>query len=131
MEPVELFKPVVGYEGYYEVSNLGRVKRLPREVTWLSTKNGRSHYTTKQVKERIMPIYGWSTQGSIQKAYDMVQLCKNGKQKRYYVHTLVAQAFLDNSQGYRYVRHLDGDGHNNCVENLCWADNTCKIDSKI
>ena len=53
----EVFKPVVGYEGYYEVSNLGRVKRLPREVTWLCTKHGQSHYTTKQVKERIMPQY--------------------------------------------------------------------------
>ena len=78
-----------------------------------------------------MPQYGWSTRGQEKKAYDIVQLCKDCKQKRHYVHQLVAEAFLPNPFDYKVVRHRDGNGHNNCVENLVWAPNSSKKLSKI
>lgn len=78
-----------------------------------------------------MTQYGWSTHGEEKKAYDIVLLCKDCKQKRHYVHQLVAEAFLPNPYAYRFVRHKDGNGHNNYVNNLCWAPNCSKKLSKI
>ena len=74
----EQWKPVVGYEGLYEVSNLGRVKSLSREVVG----NGGSTYMTK---ERILK--------PASKKYPQVSLSKDGTQKSYRVHTLVVEAF--------------------------------------
>ena len=93
----EIWKDVKDYEGLYQVSNMGRVKSLNYNKTG---------------KERIMKSYD-SGHGYLQ-----VQLCKDGKGKCYYVHRLVATAFLENPEGYNEVNHLDEDKTNNCVENL-------------
>ncbi|NPA58758.1 MAG: ribbon-helix-helix protein, CopG family [Aquificae bacterium] len=55
------------------------------------------------------------------KGYQVVQLSNGGKRKVFYVHRLVAQHFLPNEKGYRYVKHLDGDRTNNSVDNLRWT----------
>lgn len=94
----EVWKPVVGYEGLYEVSNLGRVKSLPRNGT---SKNGRILSQSKTGK------------------YLNVGLRNKGL-KTYLVHILVAKAFLDYKpiKGLIVVDHIDNNGNNNMVTNL-------------
>lgn len=107
MEEKEIWKDVVGYEGYYMVSNLGRVKSLERTV-W----NSRGYRT---VKERILKP------GKNSYDYLQVHLHQDGKDKWYTVHKLVATAFCENPKGYTEVNHKDENKQNNCMENLEWC----------
>ena len=101
----EIWKPIKGYEGLYEVSNFGRIKSLKRLVKkW----NG---YRT--VPEKIL-----RTQKD---RYISVILNNKGK-KRFFVHRLVAEAFLPNSDNLPCVNHKDENKQNNNVENLEWCD---------
>ena len=93
----EYWKPVVGYEGHYQVSNFGRVKSL------------------KFGKEKILKQY-------IRGGYYYVCLSKNGIIKKYSVHRLVAQAFLDNPNNLPQINHKDENKTNNNVDNLEWCD---------
>ena len=103
----EIWKPIKGYEGLYEVSNLGRVKSLVRNGTIL--------------KERILNQF-------IVKNYLKTNL-RNKGQKQYYVHRLVAEAFipipneLKQYIGTRYlqVNHKDENPLNNIASNLEWC----------
>ena len=95
----EEWKPIKGYEGLYEVSNMGRVKSL--------------HYG----KERIMSAPNGSS------GYRRVNLSKQTTRKIKRVHRLVAEAFIPNPMNLPVVNHLDGDKHNNCVSNLEWCTN--------
>lgn len=96
----EIWKPIEGYEGLYEVSNLGRIKSL----------------SGKHRREMILKLrdngYGYLTIG----------LSKNNKNKRFKVHRIVAKTFLINNNNYEQVNHMDGDKHNNNVNNLEWCD---------
>lgn len=106
-EEKELWKDVVGYEGRYQVSNMGRVKSLERKV-W----NGRGYGT---VSEKILKPrknkYG----------YLDVLLHRDGKAKRYRVNRLVASAFIPNPQGLPEVNHINEDKTDNSLENLAWV----------
>lgn len=90
----EVWKPVKGYEGLYEVSNHGRIRRL----LW-----------------RIVD-------GRNQNGYRRINLCKNGVSKPFLIHRLVAEAFLPNPEGYPIVNHKDERPGNNRVDNLEWCD---------
>ncbi len=93
----EIWKPIKGYEGLYEVSNLGRVKSLV---------NNKGQY-----REKILtPIIG--------KGYYRVRLFKNKQNKLYSVHRLVAEAFLDNPNNLPCINHKDENKLNNIVTNL-------------
>lgn len=105
---VEEWKDIVGYEGMYMVSNLGRVKSLDRKVEYL---DGRKYF----YKSKILTT---SIKGN---GYYTVSLQKNNKPKNYYVHRLVASAFLDNNKSLPQVNHKDEDKGNNSVENLEWC----------
>ena len=105
---MEEWRPVVGYEGLYEVSNMGRVKSVERIV--------RCNRGYRTVSERILKG-NKNIDGYLQ-----VELCQDGKMKPCTIHRLVAQAFLDNSEGYKEINHKDEDKTNNCVENLEWCD---------
>ena len=96
----EIWLQVVGYEGLYEVSNLGRVKSLANEFSR---------------KEKILSQY------ENKNGYLYVSLCKYGKMKSFRVHRLVAIAFIPNPNGYRCVNHKDENKENNCVDNLEWC----------
>ena len=96
----EYWKPVVGYEGHYQVSNFGRVK---------SIKFGKEI----MLKQHI----------NIKGGYYYVCLLKNGKHKNYYVHRLVAQAFIPNPNNLPQVNHKDENKTNNNVDNLEWCTN--------
>ena len=105
---MEEWRDVKGYEGLYMVSSTGIIKSVERTV-W----NSRGFYKT--VSERILKArknkYG----------YLHVVLHKDNKAKEYYIHRLVAEAFLPNPDGLSEVNHKDEDKINNCVSNLEWC----------
>ena len=105
----EYWKPVVGYEGLYEVSNWGRVKSLDR---WKSSKNNSKTF----IKGRILKPAN-DGQGYLQ-----VVLYKNGYKKTFKVHRLVAEAFIPNSDNLPEVNHKDEQKDNNIYTNLEWCD---------
>lgn len=95
----EVWKPVKGYEGFYEVSNKGRVRSVDR-----------IDLRGRRRKGKIISI------NSIQQ----VMLSRNGKKKNSLVQKLVVDAFLEKPQSDEKLIHVDGDQKNNCVENLRW-----------
>lgn len=96
----EIWKDVVGFEGRYQVSNIGNVKSL----SFLG------HNT-----EKLMKLSEHHT------GYLVVQLGKHPA-KTYLVHQLVAKTFIPLVKGKHFVNHIDGNKHNNCVENLEWVN---------
>lgn len=97
----EIWKDVVGWEGFYQVSNLGRVKSLRRIV-----RHGRCKILT--IKERVL-------KQTISKGYCQVSLCNGEKTVKIKVHRLVAEAFLPKIEGKPYIDHIDGDKTNNII----------------
>ena len=93
----EIWKDIAGYEGLYQVSNLGRVKSFHRN------------------KEKIMNP---RTNGD---GYKNIQLCNAGVKKVFSVHRLVAEAFIPNPENKPCVDHIDTNSLNNNVENLRWV----------
>ena len=103
----EIWRPIEGYE-FYEVSNLGRVRRLE---SFVNCKNGvKQKFPGKILKPRVNNC-----------GYLMVRLCKNGICRSYYLHRLVCQAFLPNPDNKPQVNHLSEEKTNNSVENLEWC----------
>lgn len=103
---MEIWKDIKGYEGLYQVSNYGNVRSLDYRHT------GRT--------EVLSP--GENTCG-----YLFVNLCKNGKVKKFTLHRLVAEAFLPNWFDDREVNHKDENPKNNNVDNLEWCDRKYNI----
>ena len=97
----EEWRDIKGYEGKYQVSNLGRVKSL---------KDRYGNY-----REKILSMR--SNKGG----YKRVGLWKNGEGKTYYIHRLVAEVFIPNPNNYLEVNHKDENKQNNKVENLEWC----------
>lgn len=97
----EIWKDIIGYEGLYQVSNLGNIKSLG---------NGGTHKTERILSQKITRF-----------GYKTVILHKNGVRKDCRVHRLVAYAFLPNDDDTLVVNHKDGDKCNNRVENLEWC----------
>lgn len=92
----EIWKDVVGYEGIYQVSNLGRIKSLKRKG---------------KIKNTQLDKDG----------YEHLSLWHNSKAKRMSVHRIVAQAFIPNPENKPVVNHIDGNKTNNIVNNLEWC----------
>ena len=99
----EVWKPVVGYEGIYEVSNYGRVHSLVKN-TRIRNKDG-------------LMKFKYDNHG-----YYRVNLTKNKKQKAELVSRLVAKAFIPNPDNLPHVGHEDDNRNNNSVSNLYWTD---------
>ena len=110
----EEWRPVEGWEGLYEVSNMNRVKSVERTV-W----DNRGYY--KIVAERFLKP------GKNRSGYLYVALWKDGKAKYYLVHRLVATAFCENPEGYTEVNHIDEDKTNNCADNLEWCSRSYNL----
>lgn len=104
MTPAEIWRPVVGYEDYYEVSNIGRVRSL-RKATRIADK-----------ENRIM------RQKYDQRGYLRVNLHKDGRCKAELVSRLVAIAFIPNVNNLPHVGHDDDNKINNTVKNLYWTN---------
>jgi len=103
---MEIWKDIKGYEGVYQVSNYGNVRSLKK---WDLNKRAFIDATTF-----IKPTDNGN-------GYDIVGLRIIAKRKNFYVHRLVAETFLDNPMGLKYVNHKDYDKKNNCVDNLEWC----------
>lgn len=103
----EVWKPIENYEGYYEISNTGKIKSLERKA---NTKNSSS----RKVNSRDIKL----TNNGM---YYVVGLAKSGRTRQHYVHRLVAQAFIPNPENLKFVNHKDGDKLNNKVDNLEWC----------
>lgn len=108
---VEVWKDVVGYEGYYEVSNLGNIRSLDRDTTM----EFRGSKRTNPFKGKVLK-FGITTTG-----YYQVNLYCNGKGTWKRVHRIVAEAFIENLNGKECVNHIDENKLNNNVENLEWV----------
>ena len=104
----EIWKDIKGYEGLYQVSNLGRVKSVARTID--TTFKGKP--IKRQVYEKILKtaIYCYG--------YKYVCLSKDCKIKKCKVHRLVAETFLENTNNYPVINHKDGNKLNNNVNNI-------------
>lgn len=100
---MEEWRDIVGYKGIYQVSNLGNIKSIERTRI-----NGRRY------KEKFLFTH-------LINGYAVVSLFKNGKQKNYKVHRLVAQAFIPNPFNKPCVDHIDTNKMNNKSDNLKWV----------
>lgn len=103
MQIKEVWKDIPGYSGMYMVSNMGRVKSLPR---WAKLKNSR-----RMLSERILKE---SSSGR----YKYVVLCRNCECRTRSVHRLVAGVFLSEFSNDLVCDHISGDSHDNRLENL-------------
>ena len=96
------WKPVKDYEGIYEVSNQGEVRRI---------KGGQGAQAGRLL----------STKGTANRLYVSVQLCVNDEKKMHAVHRLVAEAFCKRPEGATEVNHKNCERHDNRAENLEWV----------
>jgi hypothetical protein len=104
----EMWKPIKGYDGIYEISNLGRIKSLSRQV---GGKGGCKYI----LKERYLKLEETKT------GYIKVILSRNWKYKTVLVHRLVAEAFIPNPHNLPCINHKDERKNNNNVDNLEWC----------
>lgn len=106
----ELWKDINGFEGYYQISNLGRVKSLGRFI--YNSKTGEKRGFKKE-KIKVPKV---TSDG-----YFSVTLSVDGKSKTISVHRLVALHFISNPFGYKEVNHIDTNRQNNRIDNLEWC----------
>ncbi len=112
----EIWKDIEGYEGIYQISNLGRVRSLDRIVTRKGTPGYRGEsgqFFPGQILKHKISKFG----------YHRIGLFKNRKQKFLLIHRLVAKAFIPNPENKRAVNHKNGIKSNNKVQNLEWCTN--------
>lgn len=111
------WKGIAGYEGLYLISDSGEIVALPKAV--------RSGQKTIHRKQKPMKIC-YRGKGDLK--YQAVTLSRNGEQKRYSVHRLVAETFIPNPDGLPEVNHKDQNPDNNRVENLEWCTRQYNIE---
>lgn len=112
MEDKEIWKPIIGYVGLYEVSSHGNVRSLKRAVT-------RKNNTLHTVQAKILK-FGFTISDKT-KGYHTVALSGVGKLRTFKVHRLVAIAFCDGFKKGLSVNHIDGNKLNNHYTNLEWC----------
>lgn len=110
----EIWKSVVGYEGYYEVSNLGNVKSVDRDVM---RSDGVVQHRCGRIKSQFVNRDGYKT----------VHLSKDGVESRIGVHILVANAFVSGKFEGAEVNHKDCNRSNNNSVNLEWVTHSDNV----
>ena len=104
MTESEVWKDVVGFEGFYQISDKGNIYSVERRDSRGNKCGGRA----------LRPVYNID-------GYLQVNLYRNGVPKRKFIHRLVAEAFIPNTNGFPQVNHRDEVKDNNNVENLEWC----------
>lgn len=112
---MEVWRDVCDFEGYYQVSNMGRVRSLDRYYLCTNGKTG--HRRARICSQRCD-----------KDGYFVVKLSKNGISKLFPVHRLVALAFVDGAAEDLEVDHIDSDRQNNEAENLRWVSHANNVD---
>ena len=110
----EIWKDIEGFEGLYQVSNIGRVRSYDREITKPHPRNQSIPFTYIQ-KGRVL------RQRKHTAGYWTVMLWKDHVPYTRTVHRLVAEAFIPNPQNLPEVNHIDEDKANSIVTNLEWV----------
>lgn len=100
---MEIWKDIKNYEGIYQISNLGNVRRI-KFINNIVEKG----------KILILKTNNFNK-------YSQITLCKNGKVKMFYIHRLVAEAFIPNPENKPQVNHIDENKKNNRADNLEWC----------
>ncbi len=109
---MEIWKDIINFEGFYQVSNYGRVKSLERKIPhWKSER-------LQVIKEKILKP---SKDG---KGYPLVVFQIENEMKAIKIHRLVATAFVPNPENKPQVNHIDGIKTNNHFSNLEWCNNS-------
>lgn len=103
---MEIWKDVKGYEGIYQISSYGRLKKL---VKW---------NTGKRIYQPCERLLSPTSNGN---GYMIYGLRKDKQRKNHYIHRMVAEAFIDNPNNLPEVNHIDFDRSNNNVSNLEWC----------
>ena len=103
----EIWRPINGYYGYYEISSIGRIRSLTREV---KSKRGK-----RIIKGKIL-----SPSTDIN-GYYIMRLYKNSIGKKFFIHRLVADAFIENPDNKPFVDHINTIRKDNRIENLRWC----------
>lgn len=114
----EIWKDIKGLEGYYMISNFGKIKRLEYSVPFI---NALKNVNYRTYREKIsIPKAG-------KNGYVGKSISVNGIYLREYMHRLVANHFIANPNNYPFVMHLDNNPTNNRVDNLQWGNNSMNI----
>lgn len=109
----EEWRDVVGFEGLYKVSSLGRVIRLSKK-----SRNGTCKFILKPSLRKDYDHFG----------YNYIKLIDyNGKYKSFFVHRLVANAFIANPNNYKEIDHINCNRKDNRVENLRWCNHSSNM----
>ncbi|MDA9072651.1 NUMOD4 domain-containing protein [bacterium] len=107
----EVWKDIKDFEGYYQISNLGRVKSVSRIVE--GVRLGKPWFKTVQERTLKQKVNKYG--------YFVVGLSIGNKTKTFTVHRLVAQSFCEKPENYEVVNHIDGNKENNKYDNLEWC----------
>lgn len=105
----EIWKPVVGYEGIYEISSLGRVRGMDR------------YYTNSMGTKVFVPGQPIAVNIMKRTGYPHVSLNKEGRRKGHFIHRLIAEAFLPNPDNLPCVNHKDENRANSVLSNIEWC----------
>ena len=107
----EIWKDISGYEGFYQISNFGRVRRL---VSWRGNQCISKYISDVKIISPYIDNLG----------YERIHLTIPNRTKQYRVHRLVAMAFIPNPDNLPQINHKDENKTNNCVDNLEWCTQT-------
>lgn len=114
----EIWIDIVGYEGYYQVSDLGNIRSIDRII----------NHPSKGAMRRKSKMLSPAPNG---KGYLTVVLCKNGINKTLVVHRIVAKCWIPNPHNNIQVNHINGEKRDNKIINLEWCDNSYNMNHAI